>query len=129
MNREAEFLKKQFDFGCVTVEYFGDSGYITIDDDRKVRIKLDDPHTIGNFDTIVAILVSKTHGRIQSQSFAFRDYLIPSKQSLKHPNARNVSGMMYAWIYSSGPLEWYILQPESTTPIVDAICQWIDMFR
>lgn len=114
------------------ITWLGMDGYVQLDDDRRAHVVLatDNPYarypTAGDYTSIVVSIVSKTRGLIQRKVFVFDDYLHERKDDrTDYPIAGNTTFQVVdhcGW-------DWYIAVPTSTTPLVQAIDTFLDMFR
>jgi len=102
-------------------------GIVTLDADRRAVIELSERnnHTpyADHFVSFLVKIVSKTNGTITSKLFLFSDYLDIRKRVDARPDFK--TNGFHAWHGT----EWYIAIPKDTTPLVEAIENWIEAWK
>ena len=84
------------------------------------RIDLETTGTCDQYTALKVTMISTAAGKVDSHLFRFDEYLTPK-------DAGVVSGL-HAW--RDGSLcRWYRTQPVSVDPIIEAISQYLYMFR
>jgi hypothetical protein len=107
------------------VTIFGVKAFYTIDENKIAEIVLRTGGTVDHYTRLQVTIQHKDNGDIATNSFMFQDYLEPTPASLAHPNSDMVHNMH---IWRNREIDWYILEPKSTKPIVDAIFEYIEIY-
>ena len=119
MNKTPEQLNKEMGFNLPIV-WAGKAGYYNIDNSRFIKINLSyvgdktDDHNLNAYS--VTVINKETGVEIDANEFLFTDYL----------QSRNGEDKPYIARYRSA---WWLNEPVSTKPIVDAIEKYIEVFK
>jgi hypothetical protein len=80
--------------------YIGNKMIITLDDARRIEVDFYNTWSSNNYDSLRIVLVSKTHGYINSRIIKFKD-LFDNMQDTTHPNRIDKH------IWYNGEFKWY----------------------
>lgn len=106
--------------------WFDLTGYSPMSVGRTARVDLTDAGIDsyhGHYRALRVQIVNQQLGVVDSKVFLFSDYLRPARIQ-PHPNA-----MSHDQLEVIGRViwDWYILVPESTKPLVEAVEAWVDL--
>jgi len=107
------------------LKFFGKKSIYSITDMIVAEIKIGWSGSSSDYTHLVVTIQHKENGTIAQNSFIFEEYL--ERASTSHPNAKSVR-KMYIWD-DIVDFDWYIVYPVSTKPIVDAIFEYIEVYR
>ncbi len=111
---------------AMEIKWFDFRGYHELPDGRMVKITLQKSITRGEYNGIsVTLFNPQVAGAIDAKIFLFADYLTPEDTDRPMSMASIRSEMR---ISQNIDFRW-VLVPESTRPICEAIEEWIDMYR
>lgn len=121
----------------IDIDWFGKSGVHVLDDDRRAEITVHSTRTVDDYDALTVDLVSKTAGKITSETFRFRDFLPLHDVTEASGNHRSIDHVnhIHAWVsrhstYPTGQkCGWYIAVPAHPEQLSSAIERWIDLYR
>ena len=120
------FMQRFFVNSGMSITWFDLSGVMQIDDNRAAVIGLVSRGTRDRYEGIGVSIVDKYTGEIVGKRFWFVDYLVRAKHQA-HINAKSWMNL-HVGLYQ-GNIDWYIIVPESTKPLVDAVKKWIAQFK
>lgn len=80
--------------------YIGNKMIITLDDARRIEVDFYNTHSSDSYNSLRIVLVSKTHGNINSRIIKFKD-LFDNIQDTTHPNR------IGKHIWYNGEFKWY----------------------
>ena len=120
----AAFLTGEFKF-AKPMTSFGKSICRSIGRGRLLKVTIDTGISADDYDRLVAEIINKDTGPIDSLVFKFKDYLKPDP-ACTHPNRGMIDRPHVVEHCGWG---WYICPPVSTKPVVDAIEAWAAMFE
>jgi hypothetical protein len=130
----AEFIKTKFDWpdyprgGCA-IEWLDATGLIRLARGRVAKIELAWTGSSDHLDKLRVTLISVDSGVIDAKDFPFADYLEPVDKEEAKKNHNSCYGGIYVWRDSTvGLWDWYIDKPRITSPVVNAIYKYIDIF-
>ena len=113
-----EHIMKSFDWE-IPIAWYGLTGYYQMGDGRVAKIIAAPSGIAGEYEQFLVKIVDVHGGTIDSCAFKFVDYLELSEKRHSHEKLAISSYIDYRWI----------VHPKTTTPICEAIEQWIEMFR
>lgn len=116
-------------------EMFGNSGMILdakfsgramigkLDRELRVKLQLISTHIAGQYDAVQAVIINRTEGMVDRQTFRFEDII--GRQ--KRVNGSEIEP--HIWEYG-GNTEWYIpITTEQKAKISDAVLGYIGMYQ
>ena len=103
-----------------TIKWFDREGLFVMDNDRVVRITLDDVGTKNDYNGYMVEIINNKQGTIVKKFFRFKEHL-----EFVH---RDTSKYFHVWL-SNDKLDWYISRPKETKPMCDTMFDWIDTFK
>jgi len=112
------------------IDWIGDEGFIRLSGGMTAVIALtiracDGLPTAGAWNGLHVRVRRSDTGEVDAKYFPWNDHLKPAAKQ-EHPNARIQNHLM---VIDHCGWRWYILQPESTKPIVDAVMRWLRTFE
>ena len=111
-------------------EFFDRDVYVRLDDDRRVRLTLTEPASVGGeFVGFRARVLSKRTGTIDERRFDFDQYLDHRDRTDGREKDYPLSGGETFVVIPHCGWGWYIARPRSTEPFVRAVADWIALFR
>jgi hypothetical protein len=104
------------------IKWFDKEGFIELDSNRRVSIRLDDNGTRDHFNGYWVEIINKLSGTVYKKFFRFKYHM-----ELVH---RDTSKYFHVW-YNSGKLDWYISRPKigGEKVMVNTIVQFINQFK
>ena len=121
-----DVLQNIFQGSAIICTFLGNQAINVIGNKRIAEITLAGSGTSGHYDGLIATIKHKDNGDIASNKFSFEQYLGKTADR-SHPNAGMVKNM-YIWS-DRGKLDWYIVRPTRIDPILDAIYNFIEIYR
>jgi len=110
------FTREAFPWpGCVM--WIGPQGFIPMDNNRVAVIELSEHGTHDHWEGLLVRVISNRTGEIDRKYFAFSEYL--EKKDL-------AEGCLCVLGYCGW--EWYIREPKTAAPIVDAVFLYLALF-
>jgi len=106
------------------LNFFGTKALYTMNDQAVAEISISRNGTSGNYPCLYVTIQNKINGTIAENRFMFNEYL---ERDESHPNAKQEKGM-YIWT-NGKDIDWYIVRPVTTKPIVDAIFNYIEVYQ
>jgi hypothetical protein len=121
MNVFRQFNETQFKSSPLSITWFDKEGFIELDSNRRVSIRLDDNGTRDHFNGYWVEIINKHNGTIFKKFFRFKDHM-----SFTH---RDTNKYYYAW-YHDNKLDWYISRPDTkgTKEFNNVILNFINLF-
>ena len=115
-------LKDILKYRAKNLKFFGKKALYEMDSWNIAEISIGTTGTSGHYPLLTVKIQNKENGEIARNNFIFEEYL---ERDNSHPNSKSVQ-MMHIW---NDDNDWYIVKPKSTKPIVDAIFEYIDMYK
>jgi hypothetical protein len=113
-------------FGCVGTQFdfFGTKALLPMRNDRVAEVTLSQGRTHGHYMGLKVAIIHINEGPVTANIFDFDQYLGGNVDD-SHHNAKYVKEM-YVW--ENRGYDWYILRPQTTLPIMDAILNYIKTY-
>jgi hypothetical protein len=111
----------------LTIEWIGDTGFVTLDADRRAVITIVTRGTADHYTGLQVEIISKTAGPIDRRYLGFDDFLQLAAGSRTDHTARD--GRAHFEVIVHCGWRWYISQPGSTAPVCDAAAAYIRLFE
>ena len=103
------------------IKWFDKEGVYILDENRVVRITLEDSGTKGIFNGYLVEIINKNEGLIVRKFFRFEHYLT----MIHRPNTEHY---YHVWL-NNDKLDWYISRPKNTKELCGKIFEWIVTFK
>jgi len=108
------------------ITWFDKEGFYTLDENRVVRITIDDPSTRDSFTGYWIEIIHKVNGLIVKKFFRFEHHLT----MIHKTDLSKFSKTDYYQVwYNNGYFDWYISRPKDTKEMCDKIFEWVEMFK
>lgn len=115
------------------ISWLDNTGVIKLEGNRIVKISLQTHGHSGRYEKFVVTVLDKNDGQIDVKGFLFSDYLDTSKRKDNRNDYNpNNQGGYHVWFNSNSQsqcFEWYIAEPSDVTPLVEAIEDYIELFK
>ena len=108
------------------ITWFDKEGFYTLDENRVVRITLDDVGTRDHFNGYLVEILNKLEGVIVKKFFRFEHHLIMIHKT-DLPNYHRTD-YYHVW-YNNDKLDWYISRPKDTKEMCKKIFEWVEIFK
>jgi hypothetical protein len=102
------------------ITWFDKEGFYTLDENRVVRITIDDVGTRDHFNGYLVEILNKLEGVIVKKFFRFEHHLI-----MIHNHRTDY---YHVW-YNNDKLDWYISRPKDTKEMCKKIFEWVEIFK
>lgn len=117
-----------------SITWSGSSGWIVLDSERRVNIKLTDtPHGgmgyVDHYYGFGVTIVSKTTGKIAYEGFAFDDFLEDSVDNRGDKTLKAGEKTFYGYKNRHDGYCWHIAVPTTTKAVTQAIEAFINLFH
>jgi len=103
------------------INWFDEEVVYKLDDNRVIRITLQDIGTRNNFNGYLVEIINKTEGVNVKKFFKFGQYLT----MIHRPNTEHYC---HVWLCDNN-LNWYISRPKDTKELCKKIFEWVEMFK
>lgn len=124
---KTSFLRGLLDWPAeLTIEWIGDTGYVTLDEDRRAIITMITRGTAHHYAGLQVEIVSKTAGPVDRRYLPFDDFLRLAPGSRTDHALKD--GRPHFEVIAYVGWHWYISQPESSAPVCDAAAAYIRLF-
>ena len=118
---KADILASIFSYYDVNFKTLGTKALYTINDKTIAEVQFNHGHN--NYHSLIVTIQNKEHGEIASNTFSFEQYL--TREPCSNPHSKTIKNM---YIWDDNGLDWYIVRPKNTKPIVDAIIKYIEIY-
>ena len=103
------------------IKWFDKEGFYNLDENRVVRIVLEDIGTKDKFNGYLVEILNKTEGVIVRKFFRFGEHLT----MIHRPNTEHYH---HLW-FRDDNLDWYISRPKDTKELCKTIFEWVEIFK
>jgi hypothetical protein len=119
MNVFKKFNEDFFSKSKRTIKWYDKEGLFVMDNERVVRITIDDVGTKDNYNGYMVEIINNKQGTIVKKFFRFKEHL-----EFTH---RDTSKHFHVW-FNNDNFDWYISTPKETKSMCDRMFDWIDTF-